>query len=429
MSDAGATAISADELWDLYAAGQFLSLERAEDGAMSGTLLTLAPGEIIADEVAFTVSRDELEAYPYDGDELFELGLQTSPARALRNIVAGSRLGDDTLPNRAEVALALRFPRDGGPATPGSVVRAGTRRILERFSRENDRDVEEATAAIRGLRPSAGPGLDPISRLVLGLLRTEHVSVSQATSILTDAGPLLDVPYFVIKGAARSGLDVADVTNEDLCRFLDVLQPGPLEYGQLLETGRLAAVHAERAVILKAIALLPTDPDLSARLIGVLENHACEDAFTVRIAVWCIGRHNDKNAIPVLVEMLGRSDMRLYRRDLERALQVLCSGSAAIPLAIEAPDAPELSESEQRRSEDDPDWDPGAEQRYWREQTRNLPAPSDADAWLRHDGESIFWEIRQRAAAAGRQALRGQALQRLQADAVAPVRAVARALS
>ena len=154
---------------------------------------------------------------------------------------------------------------------------------------------------------------------------------------------------------------------------LDKLSPCDDEYSKFRCDGDLDHLHTERQLILKALALSFGGGEFHDALWRVIANRSAEYDDTVGIAVWALGRLNHKAAIPRLVDLL---DARLSGRlatAVERALQVLCSGSDLIPLA--------------------PDAEPSA---YWREQTTCLPTTDEA--WAERDALGARWEKRLRCA-------------------------------
>ena len=215
---------------------------------------------------------------------------------------------------------------------------------------------------------------------------------------LSGIEPEEPLDYSKLRAMLIAHFERAAVPLEQVLELMAQTQPGLQEHQRYEETGQISALRAERALLVKALALTGTDPRVTEALAGVVES-AYEDSEVVAAAIWAIGRHNDKAVIPRLLLWLSQKRLAFHSLSIEQALQFLCSGERLIPLA----------------AEDEP--------RYWKDMLASLPKrPGE---WLEWDASSVFWQKRLRCALFAQ----APALQeRLRADEVLPVRLAAGAL-
>lgn len=208
--------------------------------------------------------------------------------------------------------------------------------------------------------------------------------------------------YAALRQLAIRRLQARELSIESAGRSLTHLKPGAREYREYKATGQISALHAQREIVLKSFGILVTNPKVSELLKAVIDNQQNEDVQSVKIALWAMGRQNDKHSLQYLLQLLTVKDYAFFRVDIERAVQFICSGRDLISLS------------------DDEPFD------YWRKQREKLPQADAQDAWADHDARSIFWEKRLRCAVEWKAKSKNLTLvARLAVDEVLPVRAAA----
>jgi hypothetical protein len=188
--------------------------------------------------------------------------------------------------------------------------------------------------------------------------------------------PQKELSYQELREYALEELARADIPPERAVAALQQRLPDEARWAAYQNDGDVAYLAMEREVVLKAFGLLVTDSRVCRALMSVVENHAREDVVTVGLALWALGRLNDKDAIPFLIRLLADPRFGYHTLEAERALQLLCSGGRMIPLSSggEAP------------------------REYW--ERAAAPLQRGADDWARVDAASVFWEKRLRRARA-----------------------------
>ena len=221
--------------------------------------------------------------------------------------------------------------------------------------------------------------------------------------ILLDAPPpATDTPsYAELRDHVRGMLSERELQLDRALKLLAARRPRPEAYKKYQEDGDVAHLGMEREILLKAFGLYVTDDHVFDHLKDVVDNRKYEDAITIGVALWALGRQNNKRAIPYLLDVLRDPESGYHGPAAERALQFLCSGSELL----------QLSESHDRAA-------------HWESILRTLP--KSQDEWARRDARSVFWEKRLRCAV--QWTLSGQyveALGWLEADEVEQVRLAA----
>ncbi len=318
----------------------------------------------------FELTRQEVLAYAYDEDLGFTLGVTPRLEVALAWVIGAPPMAEETNPNRDQLTLA-RSLLIGSDAPWPSEARAAAERALWNVA-ERKADPAEAARAFSSSAPPTHRNTAALGRALTLAVAGRRIGWYEATAWLTNTLPPDPPGYPFSHDILLAALPEAEIPLDAALRRLRDLQPTPADYQRYEASGQVATLHAEREVLLKAFALLSTDRRAAEALRAVIENEACEDAITVRIAIWALGRQNEKNAIDYLMSLLPRPQYRIYRDEIEEALTFLCSGVELLPAA----DADELE--------------------HWTAIHAGLP--KDQAAWWEHDAESVFWEKRLRCA-------------------------------
>lgn len=388
--------ISVRGFWERLSSGLVTRLRRDPDRGYDGVVLW---GEsLFPEDRRLELTRQELLDYEYSEDLGFSLGVSDRLVQGLAWVVGAPPMADETIPNWDQLALARRLLR-GTPAPWPVESRSAAERALWRLA-ERKIKPPEAILEICAWSPATHTNTAPLCHALVPAVAQGRLGRFDALGLLT--GPAIGerVTYDVVREMLLSALPDSEIPLEAALLLLRELHPTARDYELYSSTGRISALHAERDLVLKAFALVTTDSRVAAALQAVIDNEAREDALTVKIAIWALGRHNDKSGIDHLIPLLDRPSYRIYLGEVEEALSFLCSGSELVPPA-------EADEME-----------------HWKEVRRNLPR--DSEAWWRHDAESVFWEKRLRCAQTlGRHPEVRDLAERLKADEVPNVRAAA----
>ena len=259
-----------------------------------------------------------------------------------------------------------------------------------RFSTEVYKDFSQALSAVISARLMQRETIPNISQLRL-------------------AREILDLPadrnggsYSELRSGVLRELAVRDVHPERAFEALRRLKPNDVDYQAFAKDGDLDHLHVQRELLLKSFGIYFTDSKVCCELQAVIDNRSCEYLGTVELAIWALGRQNDKGSIAYLTNLLAKPVFERSIHVIERALQFVCSGEQLIPLSSTAP--------------------PIA---YWLEVKKRLPAT--VAGWVAHDANSVLWEKRLRRAkewAASGKYL--QHVEHLRSDEVVPVRVAAK---
>jgi hypothetical protein len=177
--------------------------------------------------------------------------------------------------------------------------------------------------------------------------------------------------YAQLHDAVIEALRSTDPTLDQALHYVEIHQPTEHDYSYYEETSDTSFLATQRDIFIKAFGMHTTDQRIVDMLYRVVDSEFVDEG-TATLAIWAIGRQNNKASIPVLLNWLSAPRMTRYSVTIERALQYICSGPKLIPLSYDK----ELA--------------------YWRETAESLPG-SDAE-WVVHDSTSVFWEKRLRCA-------------------------------
>lgn len=191
----------------------------------------------------------------------------------------------------------------------------------------------------------------------------------ELVSTLCDCSKQTPGDYWQRQYGLKNTLEQRCLTTSQAIEALTAGVPDDAAYARYKSTHDSASLGTDRQVLVKALALLPTDPEISAALLRVFQN-VYEHLGTLTSAIWALGRHNDKSTIAPLVDAIGKAPYRMCMPAIERALQALCSGRTLFSLAHF--------------------------QQYWPEVSAALP--TDGAQWSLWDAGSVIWEKRLRRA-------------------------------
>jgi hypothetical protein len=241
------------------------------------------------------------------------------------------------------------------------------------------------------------------------LMQTETIpNISQlrlATKLLDLSVEAEQLPYLELRGLILSKLSNSGIELDRAINVLRELQPNAEDYLAFKNDGDLDKLHVERDLLIKCFGVHTTDPKICDALKSIIDNRSSEYSGTVELAIWALGRQNDKASIAFLIDLIGRQVLEPSLPVIERALQFICSGDQLI---TRAPDAQALP--------------------HWINVQDRLPKARAE--WAAYDAGSVFWEKRLRCAVEwARSAEYGKYLESLGGDEVAAVRDAAAAAS
>lgn len=388
--------ISVRGFWERLSSGLVTRLRRDPERGYEGVVLW---GEsLLPEDRRLELTRQELLDYEYAEDLGFSLGVSDRLPQALAWVIGAPPMAEETIPNWDQLGLAWRLLR-GTPTPWPPESRSAAERILWKLA-ERKIKPPEAILELCALAPATHTNTAPFCRALVPAVAEGRLGRYEALGLLAHSALGDRVDYAVLLEILLSALREAEIPLDAAILLLRELHPTVSDYELYTSTGRVSALHAERELLLKACALVTTDARAAEALQAVIENEAREDALTVKIAIWALGRQNAKIGVGYLIPRLDQPQYRLYLTEVEEALSFLCSGAELIPPA-------EADEME-----------------HWTEVSRRLPP--DAEAWWRHDAESVFWEKRLRCAQTlDRHPEAGDLIARLRMDEVPMVRSAA----
>jgi len=361
--------ISVRGFFERLSAGRVIHLRRDLERGCKGVVVM--GDALFGEERRLELTRQELVDYEYGEDLEFSLGVSGRLSQALAWVMGAPLMEEETIPARDQLGLALRLVR-GIELWPGES-RAAAAEVLERLT-ERKIQPPEAIAGLTALAPAACANTAPLCRALVPAVAGRRLGRDEALGLLADASIADRTGYATVRDILLAALPAAEIPLESAILLLRELQPTAVEYDLYSASGRVSELRAERELLLKSFALLTTDSRAVEALCAVIGNEAFEDAVTVKIAVWALGRQNGKDAIGYLVSLLNQPSYRLYDAEIEDALSFLCSGAELIPPAE------------------------GDVVEHWSQVGKSLPR--DPEGWWRHDAESVFWEKRLRCALA-----------------------------
>lgn len=360
--------ISVRGFWERLMSREIVGVRREFRQGYRGEVLW---GDGVLPEMrSFELTHEEMLAYAYDEDLGFSLGVTPRPEVALAWVIGAPPMEAETIPNRDQLSLA-RSLLIGSDAPWPFEARSAAEQV---FWLVAERKMAPGSAA-KPLVEAAPPthrNTAPLGAALAQAVAERRVGWYEATSWLAHAVAPDPPGYEFSRHVLSSALPEAEIPLDAALERLRGLQPTPADYQRYQARGQVAALHAERELLLKAFALLSTDDRVAAALREVVDNEACEDSFTTKIAIWALGRHNEKSAVDYLVSLLSRPQYRIYLDEIEEALAFLCSAEELTPAA----EADELE--------------------HWSAIRAGLPA--DPEAWWERDAQSVFWEKRLRSA-------------------------------
>jgi hypothetical protein len=360
--------ISVRGFWERLSAGRVIRLRRDVERGYEGVVLW--GDSLLGEERRLELTRQELLDYEYADDLGFSLGVTDRLPQALAWVIGAPPMAEETVPNRDQLALARRLLRGSEAAWPWAS-RSAAERVLWNLA-ERKIKASEAFNELCASAPATHANTAPLCRALVPAVGALRLGRFEALGLLAQSAIPDRVDYEVLHEILLAALLEAEVSVDAAILLLRELLPTASDYEIYTSTGQVSALNAERELLLKACALLRTDARVAEALRTVIDNEAREDAFTVKIAIWALGRLNDKTGIGHLVPLLDQPQYRFYLTDIEEALSFLCSGAQLVP----------LSEAD--------------EMEHWTSVCRQLP--TDAAAWWRHDAGSVFWEKRLRCA-------------------------------
>ncbi len=360
--------ISVRGFWERLSSGLVVRLRRDFERGYDGVLLW--GDSILPEERRLELTRQELLDYEYAEDLGFSLGVSERSAQALAWVIGALPMADETTPNRDQLGLARRLLRGTEDAWPWES-RSEAERILWNLVQ---RKIQPSKAVLElcASAPATHTNTAPLCRALAPAVADGRLGRYDAVGLLAGTGMPDTVRYDILREILRAALSEAEIPLDAAIVLLQELSPTAADHEAYTSTGRISALHAERELLLKALALLTTDVRAVSALQAVIDNEVREDAFTVKIAIWALGRQNGKGAIARLIPLLDQPQYQFYLAEIEEALSFLCSGAELIPPA----------EADERE--------------HWTTVSKSLPA--SAEAWWRHDAESVFWEKRLRCA-------------------------------
>jgi len=419
----------AEWFWSIYSDRNFVSLKRQGHGNYEGVALDFGDGgeAFLGEQIPFAMTRQELLDHSYKTDDRFAPCVFTNLANALSTVLQDPELAEPTEPNRHRLRLVIRLIRDPSPDEPSYSVVVTTRNAARDYAGKKI-GKDQFLGQLKDLREGPDKNYDALCQTILKYLDAGTLSAEQAAHLLYATTPAADTDYLLVSRIVLETLSECDLPTEKACRFLEALRPTQTDYAEMIDTGRIASVHTERDVLLKALSMCHTDERITAQFLAVLNNHANEDLFVVFEAIAALGLHNDKSSIRALIACLAREEMARYRDAVEEALQMLCSGPTLISKAIFGADLSQYMDDVPEGSDEDEgedvDQDLKMEYDYWEEKAKTLP--NTAFDWSRSDAESVFWQKRLRCALSqGPPQFPAQQLQALRNDEVATVRIAA----
>lgn len=419
------TTNNTQRFWKAYAEGNFVSLKRHENANYEGILMDFGQNEeaLLGEEAPFSITRKELLDYDYSTDDQFAPCLFENIESALSFVLRNPEFAEPTEPNRNRLQLIIRFIRDPSTAEPSYSLTLRTRDLVKDYA-EKIIQKDHLIGQLRNLRKGRDKNFEILCQTVLKYLDMGTFSVEQATSLLYANTPVPDIKHILILRVLIETVSHCELSVERACRFLEEMLPTKANYMEMLDSGKISLVHAERDILLKALSMCQTDERITTQLMKILDNHENEDLFTVTETISALGIHNDKSSIPPLVEYLDRDDITNYQDNIEDVLQLLCSGPELIPKAIFGMDLSKYTDEELEDLDNNEGQEPKIEHEYWLKKAGTLSGtPAD---WLRQDSASVFWQKRLRCALLGKDSkVPPQMLSKLQNDEVMTVRVAA----
>ena len=247
-----------------------------------------------------------------------------------------------------------------------------SREELLAYSYENDRRFqiliyEELSEALTAT--IAAPTFDQPSRPNINELLLVHELLKNSINQTDETWS----QYRELRNSALEDLSCKKIAVSDAIQCIEELKPKQDDWERYRRTGSLSCLNNSRNILFKAFGIVDVDIDeVSKSLMDVVENRAFEDFDTVGIAIWALGRQNQKRTVIDLANLVPELDSKLQRL-VDLALQFICSGRELVQLP--------------HKPVDRVDFWAGLE----------VPSDTDAGAWLRLDAESVFWEKRLRA--------------------------------
>jgi hypothetical protein len=393
--------ISIRGFWERLTSQEVVRVRR--DFGQGYTGVVLWGDSLLPEDRRFELTRAEFLDYEYDQDLGFSVGVSDRLPPALVWVIGAPPMENETVPNTDQLELARRLLR-GSPAPWPWESRSAAERVLWNLA-ERKTTPPLAVLELCALAPATHTNTAPLSRALVPAVTEGRLGRYEAIGLLADSLVPDRITYDTRREILLSALPDAEIPLDAAILLLRELHPTAGDHESYTSTGQVSALHAERELLLKALALLTTDARAVEALRAVIDNEAREDAFTVKVAIWALGRQNGKSAIGHLIPLLDQPQYRIYRTEIEEALSFLCSGAELVPKAQEE-----------------------EEKEYWTKVSLRLP--TDAEAWWRHDAESVFWEKRLRCARTlDRHPGAVDHAVRLQDDEVPVVRVAARGLT
>lgn len=265
--------------------------------------------------------------------------------------------------------LFLDFPKPGGSFAIGTEVKFSiTRKDLLKHNYTND--IRFSIGVYAELNAAM------IAVISAPMMETETIpnvlQLKYVFDLLGQPKPADDLKYPALRQLTLKRLESKNISVNSVGRSLDLLKPGEQEYNIYKMSGAVSELHAERELVLKCYGVLFSNENAVKQLQAVIDNQEFEDVQTVQIALWALGRQNDKRCLQYLLKLLTLDEFEFYYMDVQRAMQLICSASELLPLVDE-----KVSD-------------------HWKEVVAKLPQASDLDAWADRDAKSIFWEKRLR---------------------------------
>jgi hypothetical protein len=348
--------------------GEIVALRRDPGRGCEGTVLW---GEgLLPEQRRFELAHEEFLPYAYDEDALFLAGVSGELARALAWVVGAPPMEEETIPGREQLHLARRLLR-GTPAPWPQEPRAAGEGVLWKLQKRM-LTPDEALAELVARAPATHSNLRPLCGAVVSSVAQGRLGRGDAMALLADGDVPERVGYAAYRDLLITALPAAAVPLDDALLLLQDRRPTAADYERYTRTGRVDALHGERELLLGSFAFLSTDARAVEALLDVIDNEACENAFTVKTAIWALGRQNDKAAIDRLIALLDQPQYRFYMGDVEDALSFVCSGAELVPPAA------------------------AEERAHWDAVSARLAM--DDEGWWRHDAASVYWEKRLRCA-------------------------------
>ncbi|MBD3272328.1 MAG: hypothetical protein GF384_07310 [Elusimicrobia bacterium] len=186
----------------------------------------------------------------------------------------------------------------------------------------------------------------------------------------------------------------------DVIAFLKTLTITKEQYQKYEESGYVGYLYEGRAMIIRALAFVPHDPAITDYCTSLISNYQHETYDILRMAIFTLGRQNDKTAIPFLMKLFEYHTLEKHYGHIDDALQFITSGSSIIPSSF------------------------FLYVKKWKKIVQTLP--KTMEEWMAHDAHSVLWEKRLRIAHnCSRSKAYPEILQLLQQDEIPAIREIA----